>query len=345
MTSPAVGSLYGNLVARALDRWWDTLGHPDPYIVVDAGAGDGRLWRDVLRATPRCAPALRAVLVERSAALRAAQRDRLPIEPFEDALGAFEPSAGGDAPVPVPRLGPVVTALDELPAVAVEGVVLANELLDNLPFDVVERSHDGWLEIRVGADAEGRLCEVPVPAAPDLQSWLGDLVAPVGARVPVQRSLETWLGACGAVLRRGFAVVIDYAASLADIVARSPGWLRCYRAHERLASPLDDPGEHDVTADLVLEVVRRSAARAGFTIVRETTQAGWLAELGVAELVAEARRRWSERAAVGDLEALSARSRIGEAEALTDPAGLGGHTVVVLTKGLGPGELAQAPLA
>ena len=59
-----------------------------------------------------------------------------------------------------------------------------------------------------------------------------------------------------------------------------------------------------------------------------TTQAEFLAEHGIDELVAEAKRTWTERAHIGDLEAVRARSRVGEAAALTDPAGLGGFTVI-----------------
>ncbi|TMK87491.1 MAG: class I SAM-dependent methyltransferase, partial [Actinobacteria bacterium] len=51
-------------MARALDDWWRDMGEPDPYVVVEAGAGAGTLARHVLDAQPRCAPALRYVLVE-----------------------------------------------------------------------------------------------------------------------------------------------------------------------------------------------------------------------------------------------------------------------------------------
>src|SRR5215218_6545670 len=73
VTSPEVGVLFGTLMARFLDRVWSELARPDPFVVVEAGAGRGRLAADVLRARPDCTPALRYVLVERSAALRAAQ--------------------------------------------------------------------------------------------------------------------------------------------------------------------------------------------------------------------------------------------------------------------------------
>ena len=88
ITSPEVGPIFGALMAEALDRWWDELEQPDPYVVVEAGAGRGRLASDVLRATPRSLDALRYVLVERSASLRDAQRNLLHLEPPDEAFGA-----------------------------------------------------------------------------------------------------------------------------------------------------------------------------------------------------------------------------------------------------------------
>src|SRR5207248_4960664 len=95
---------------------------------------------------------------------RALQRERLSLEPADEVLGAFTPHADPEEPMEaVGGLGPIVCALDELPAVRVDGVVLANELLDNLPVHLVERTHDGWSEVRVGVQ-EGALVEVVVPA-------------------------------------------------------------------------------------------------------------------------------------------------------------------------------------
>ena len=75
LTSPEVGPLFGHVVARALDAEWDRLGHPDPFTVVDAGAGPGTLARAVLAARPRCAEAMEYVAVESSAAQRESHPD------------------------------------------------------------------------------------------------------------------------------------------------------------------------------------------------------------------------------------------------------------------------------
>src|SRR5206468_2790586 len=96
-----------------------------------------------------CAPALRYVLVERSAALRDAQRALLPLEPPDEALGPFVRRHHDDTPVPAERAGPVVASLAELPAVeARAAVVVANELLDNIPFGIAQWDGAQWSEVR-----------------------------------------------------------------------------------------------------------------------------------------------------------------------------------------------------
>jgi SAM-dependent MidA family methyltransferase len=335
LTSPEVGPLFGALVGRALDRWWRELGGPDPFLVVEAGAGRGRLARDVLAAEPDCERALRYVLVERSAALREAQRELLRVEPFEDALGPVV-RTDDDAPLPVTGMGPIVTALDELPAVALDGVVLANELLDNLPFRIVERTADGWAEVRVALDGD-ELAETLVPALEELATEAdvvaGEAAVALGTRLPVPARIPEWLHSCAGTLRHGVLVVVDYVATVDELVERGPdGWLRTYRGHGRGDAPLIAPGEQDITVDVPSEYLAHAATRAGFRLAADVSQAEWLASLGVDSLLADARAGWEARAHVGDLDAVRQRSRVTEAAALVDPGGLGAHRVLVFTR-------------
>jgi NADH dehydrogenase [ubiquinone] 1 alpha subcomplex assembly factor 7 len=337
LTSPEVGTLFGLLVARAVDGWWLRLGEPDPFVVVDAGAGRGRLAADVLRAAPQCAPALRYVLVERTAALRIAQRELVDLEPADRALGPAVRADPDEPVVPVAGAGPLATSIAELPAVEIEGVIFANELLDNLPFRLVERSATGWSEVRVGRSDE-ELVEVLVPASTEVSAEADRVAAgvavPVGARLPVPTATVDWLFRCGSLLRHGFLVVVDYAADTASLVSRGQeAWLRTYRAHERGGSPLAQPGSQDITCDVPVEHILAVARAAGFELVEHTNQAEWLRSLGVDGLADDAASSWRERASVGDLEAVAARSRVHEADALTDPTGLGAHHVFVFEKG------------
>lgn len=356
LTSPEVGPLFGAVVARALDAEWARLGRPDPFVAVEAGAGRGALAQAVLAAAPDCSSALRYVCVERSASLRAELEAVLPVEPPSTVLGLAGIGSGpptgtrgavtgrrfagraearvglglidDDDDVVVAGRGPSVAVLGELPATTVTGVVLANELLDNLAFRLLERVGSGWVEVFVGAGpgGHGPFTEVLVEA-PAVTSRVADRLAPhagVGARIPVQEAAGEWLAAALGVLGAGRLVVIDYGDTTPSL-ARRPwrDWLRTYRHHGRGASPLDDPGHQDLTCEVAVDQLAR--VRAPDT---DRSQAEWLEAHGIEELVAAARDTWHERSALGDLAALAARSRVGEADALCDPAGLGAFRVL-----------------
>jgi SAM-dependent MidA family methyltransferase len=326
LTSAEVGPLFAAVMARALDARWAALGRPDPFVVVEAGAGPGTLAQGVMSARPRCAPALRYVLVERSEADRARLAERLDLEPPGWVLGPLV--GGADDPDEVgPRAatGPLATALAELPALRVTGVVLANELVDNLPFLLLERRAPRWLEVRVG-EQDGNLVEVLVPAAPDLGAEADRLApaAPDGGRIPLQHAAVAWLRQALALVERGSVVVFDYADTTPSLAARPwPEWLRTYRGHARGTHPLERPGTQDVTCEVAVDQLSRARAPSS-----DRTQADFLRAHGLEELLRAARDAWHERAHVGDLEALTWRSRLAEGAALTDPAGLGAFRVL-----------------
>jgi SAM-dependent MidA family methyltransferase len=331
LTSPEVGPLFGAVVAGALDAAWVQWGRPDPWVVVEAGAGAGSLAAAVLAAGPACAPALRYIAVERSPALRAAAAAALPLEDPAQILGpqlrpARDPEDDyvADGPARATGVGPLVTLVPDLPAVAVSGVVLANELLDNLAFDLYRRRGGEWYEVRVGLDG-GDLVELDVPAAAGQATRLRSLApdAPEGALVPWESGALGWLRRALDLLERGRLIVVDYARPTAEL-ARLPvdQWLRTYRGGGRGGDPLDDLGGQDITVDLALDQLG---------LIRPATrvedQAGWLDRHGLGALEAAAVAGWKEGAARGDLQALKDRSRVGEAATLREPHGLGGFTV------------------
>jgi SAM-dependent MidA family methyltransferase len=320
-----VGATFAAVLARALDAWWEGLDRPDPFVVVEAGAGAGTLARGVLDARPACAPALRYVLVERADALRRLQAERLPLEPARLALGPTGPEDPDLGRRPITGVGPVVTALSELPAGPFTGAVVANELLDNVPFRLLERVVDGWSEVRVGAGPT----EVLVPAEREVADEAQRLApgASPGARIPLQHRAQAWLRRAYATVHAGRVAVVDYADTTASLASRPwRTWMRTYRAHGHGADPLEHLGEQDVTCDVAVDQLAHVREPAS-----DRTQAEFLRAHGLDHLVDEARAAWQARAHVGDLEALRHRSRLTEAQALTDPAGLGGFRVLEWT--------------
>jgi SAM-dependent MidA family methyltransferase len=207
-----------------------------------------------------------------------------------------------------------------MPSVIEHGVVIANELLDNIPFELWVYD-DGWREAHVIATGDTFseiLVNSPVP------SFLPSRV-PHGSRAPIQREASQWLADSLSILRRGSVIVIDYCTPLTAEVASMPWreWLRTYASHEKGTHYLRNPGEQDITTQVLIDQL--SAVREPDAV---RTQAQFLQRWGIDELVEEGKRVWAEQASAPTLAAIKMRSRITEAEALLDETGLGNFTVL-----------------
>src|SRR5512137_2553522 len=121
LTSPEVSPLFGATLARFVEAEALRLG-ADPVTVVDAGAGSGALLRALLDALR---VGVQAWALEVSPAAR-------------ESLRLFVPEAL------------IVESARALPE-PVRGVVIANELADNLPAALAVRRGAGWGERLVGA--------------------------------------------------------------------------------------------------------------------------------------------------------------------------------------------------
>jgi SAM-dependent MidA family methyltransferase len=289
LTSPEVGPLFGAVVANALDVWWRELGEPDHFTVVECGAGPGTLARSVAAAKPACLGVLSYVLVERSATQR-----------------AKHPS------------GDRFISVGSMPTDPFTGVVLANELLDNLAFDLCVYD-GGWREAWVDRASDGRLVEVLRPLT-ERPKRLPER-ARLGSRVPRQAQAAAWVEQSRALVQAGCVIAIDYTSNTPSMAARPwREWLRTYRDHERGGHYLTGPGEQDITCDVAVDQLHEPDA------VR--TQAQWLQLHGIDELVEAGRVQWEAEAARPSRESLIARSRIREAESLLDLGGLGAFSVL-----------------
>lgn len=289
ITSPEVGPLFGQLLARHIDNEWKRCGSPSTFTVVDAGAGPGTLARSILAAKPECLSALDYVAVEASATQRAMHPDN-------------------------------ITSTDVMPLRIDNGIIIANELLDNLPFQLWVFD-GGWRRARVSLGSGGFaeiLESVPPPGV--LPSS-----ARHGSRAPEQIAAQQWLGRALTSLVNGSVVVIDYCTPLTAIAAAAPWreWLRTYVGHERGGHYLKEAGSQDITCQVMIDQLADIAEPDS---VR--SQAQFLQMLGIDALVSEGREAWAANASSPTLEALKMRSRVSEAEALLDPAGLGAFSVL-----------------
>ena len=175
---------------------------------------------------------------------------------------------------------------------------------------------NGWVEVLVGLGAHDEFETTP---GKEIEPWFGPFDSPIGTRVPVQAAARRFIAEIHDLVAEGRLVVLDYGADTETLATRPDmGWVRVHRRHDDRGSWLTDPGSRDITVDVALDQMT-----ADHPVSQLTTQAVFLHRHGIEELVAEGKQLWAERAHVGDLAALKARSRVAEAEALLDPAGMG----------------------
>jgi len=312
VTSPHVSPLFGTLLARQIDDFDAALGGPTPFTVVEAGAGDGTLAEQIAAGL---APGLRTraefVLAERTARHRALAEGRR--------LGAP---------------GRVVGDVGELAPASVAGCVLANELLDNLPFNLVRGTPAGLAELYVGLGTGGAslaLIEGAV-SSPDVERHAPPLRPGREAAVPT--GALAFVEAVDAVLRRGYVLLIDYATSPGEDT-EAWGGVHGYRRHGVVGDVLANPGSTDVTAGVDMGVVAARSRELGLIVWGPVTQRDALAALGFADEL-EARRRdqvghLGEGRGTEAVRAFSARAAAG---LLVERGGLGDFAVLCLGKGV-----------
>jgi hypothetical protein len=203
----------------AVDAWWIDLGWPDPFTLVEVGAGDGSRAAAFLAAGPECLTALRYVLVEEDAALRQQHPTHLPIESPIFVLGPVDADGDGDddeVARPVARIGPLITSLAEPPVVDVPAVVVAVGWLSRLPSDRLEWRDGAWWEVRLAAapaDRDAGLSELLVPLdeprAAALSALTGVTTPPDRARYALLDPAVEWLARTVRVAQAGRLAVID----------------------------------------------------------------------------------------------------------------------------------------
>lgn len=345
LTSPEVGPLFGAVLANAIDGCWNELGQPAPFIVIEAGAGRGALAASVLRAKPACFEAMRYVMVERSELLRSQQKETLRAVVSEETFAENSDSkifSLATLPRSVPNSESSESALSRSKPFAPFGMVIANELLDNLPFRILEHTASGWEEVVVRlsendkftVEATGKISSQPWGVGEGLEndkskseatsysdSKLAATLAPnapIGTRIPLQEQAAAWVRQACELISRGRVIVFDYGATTAELAERD-GWLRTYTKHGKGTSPLACPGQQDITSDVAFDQLPPPTSI--------QTQADFLQDWGIQSLATEGQQEWERNAANPTTEALIARSRPTEAQTLCDPTTFGSYKV------------------
>jgi SAM-dependent MidA family methyltransferase len=309
VTAPEVAPVFGRCVAVQCAEVLERLGGGE---LLELGAGSGALAAEVL-AELECRDCLpeRYLVLDVSADLRERQRATLAAR--------------------VPGLLGRVHWLDRPPE-RLEGVILANEVLDALP---VERFvlRDGAIRALGVALREGRPGWAEAEASPALAAAAGHLRATVGRDWPEGYASELclrlpgWLATVTAPLVRGVALFVDYGLPQREYYApeRSEGTLLCHLRHRWHDDPFLRPGLQDITAWVDFTAVAEAALATGLEVAGYTTQAHFLIGNGLGGFVAD----------VAGLDLVSRLNLSRQAMLLTLPGEMGERfKAMALSRGL-----------
>ena len=269
ITAPEVSPLFATILARQWPTVHARLGGGS---VVEFGAGTGALAHDFLAAlADNDALPARYLIVEVSAELRQRQQERL----------AQLPAACADR----------VQWVDSPNGLEIDGLVLANEVLDAVPVERFRIGTEGAIEQLVVTMPAGTI----VPqwrAAPDpladavsaLQDALGRALPP-GYVSEVAPMADGVVEAMAGALRAGVVLLCDYGYDRQTYYApeRTDGTLTCHFRHHVHADPFVLPGIQDLTAWVDFSRTAERLGELGLGYLGFTPQAEFLLAGGLAD--------------------------------------------------------------
>jgi SAM-dependent MidA family methyltransferase len=265
-TSVDVHPIFGRLLARQLEQMWRVMDRPARFVVVECGAGVGRLAAHILdfaaARLPEFYGTLLYVAVERSSARRDAHAASLAAHL---ATGHAESSA-------------------ELPAKIEAGCVLSNEMFDAMPVHRVIKQNGALREIYVGL-AEEKLCDAPGPVSTtritDYFSLQG-IVLQEGHQAEAGLAACDWIADAGRRLERGFVLTVDYGYAARELFSalRPRGTLLAYSDHRVSEDYYAAPGEQDLTAHANFTALEMWGKDAGLEVAGLVPQSRFLLALG-----------------------------------------------------------------
>ena len=271
VTAPEISAAFSQTLATQVAQ---VLALSAPHII-EVGAGSGRLAADLLlELEARGALPERYAILDLSGELRARQRATLENQ--------------------APHLLDRVEWLDRLPA-RFDGLVLANELLDAMPVQLVvwgSAAAPQTVFERGVALEQGRFVWSDRPASGRLlaqaQAIADEFPLPTAYLSEICLAAADWTAAWGGILGRGALLLIDYGFPRREFYhpQRDAGTLMCHYRHRAHGDPFYLPGLQDITAHVDFTAIVEAGFGAGLDFLGYTTQAAFLLNCGLTEVLA-----------------------------------------------------------
>lgn len=293
VTSPEISPLYGACLAKQIAQVLQQLGGGD---VLELGAGSGVMALSLLQtlASLEQLPQ-RYYILELSSALKARQQQLLREH--------------------YPEYYANIVWLERWPETPINGVIVANEVLDAMPVSQFQIDHGELKEVGVDYQSEQFVPCLLVPS--------NDLVKQVtklgidfteGYQSEINLALPAWISEAAASLQAGVMLLVDYGYPRDEfyLPERSEGTVMCHIGHYAHPYPLVYPGIQDITAHVDFSAVAEAAVQAGLTVAGFTTQAHFLLNLGLVEWLEKLEDPTEKMAVAQQIKILTMPHEMGE---------------------------------
>lgn len=315
-TAASLGADWGELLAIQFKEMWHKLNCPNPFTLVEMGAGNGRLAVDILNYLQRdrsdLISSLQYIIVEHSPQLKKQQQKLL--QEFSE-------------------LNLTWKSLSELPDDSVNGCFFSNELVDAFPVHLVTTDGNNLQEIYLTLQ-DGNLAETTSTlSTPNIAAYF-DLIDinllneaySDRYRTEVNLAALDWLKTISQKLKQGYVLTIDYGYTSHRYYSpqRSQGTLQCYYQHRRHHNPYVNLGYQDITAHVDFTALERQGELSGLELIGFTKQGMFLMALGLGDRL--------NQLSSGKYDFRQILQRRDALHQLIDPAGLGGFGVLVQGK-------------
>lgn len=294
ITAPELSPWFGRTLAIAIA---EVLSHCSEKNILEFGAGSGALAKQVLDSLDD--KSIKYYIIELSSDLKNLQ---------QQTLSAYEDR---------------VVWLDQLPEAFI-GCVVANEVLDAMPVRLFTRDENNKLK--------ERYVDINPDSAPnslsrfiwsdqeikqqDMPDDIEHLVKINGYTSEFNEQAKAWVTSMGNWLTQGAAILIDYGFPASEYYhpQRTQGTLMCHFRHHAHPEVLVLPGIQDITAHVNFSAVAEKAVEAGLEVIGYTSQANFLMNCGLLDLLSSLDPEDVESYAlnIGPVQKLLSEAEMGE---------------------------------
>jgi SAM-dependent MidA family methyltransferase len=319
-TSPCLSPDFGELLAIQFEEFWQVLGKPSNFKLLEIGAGNGNLALTIinyiLNNYPNFALNIEYIIIEKSQTLKLKQQQLL-LDNFASTIQIKWQD------------------WDSIPDNSIIGCFFSNELIDAMPVHLIRYSRQKLEEIYLTKNGNKLLTKYDSLSCQDINSYFEVIgvnfsadIYPDNYQTEVNLDVIDWLRQVSSKLKQGYLLTIDYGYNAKKYYhpQRSQGTLKCYYQHRHHDNLYVNIGAQDITSHVNFTALEKYGEFFGLSILRYTKQALFLMSLGLGDRL--------DKLANGKISLTEILQRRQELHSLINPEGLGNFGVLLQSKNL-----------